>query len=285
MYFVSRIYQSLKIVVATFGLTGSVIAIVYGSLMSGGAVFIVGGSLCLVNSLFNFGESGKVINDIKKQISKLKDNLTVFSKENFKLKENVEEFSKLRDEFVKRNIILQQTLEETVNQISQLDKVQSELRVNLNDQKLQINFLKDENNELNKSLDKFQEENEKLQHMIQSANQQLLHIEHLKTQYETENQKLSENNEELGLQIKKQSKIIEESKKLIKTLAQFGDSYNDFSATLDQNVIKLDHTQGNLEQTAIVLEKLVDRLKGQKFEDMDLNNDGKISQDEFNHAL
>jgi len=50
-------------------------------------------------------------------------------------------------------------------------------------------------------------------------------------------------------------------------------------------VVKLDDTQDDLDQTAKQLEALVEKLKSQKFEELDINQDGAISKDEFEKNL
>ena len=98
MYFISRMYQTIKGLIAMTGVTGSVLAIVYGSMASGGTVFVVGGVLCMANSLFNIIEIGKVTVDIRKQIHTLETTIDGFlrdgkanneahAKENRKLRE------------------------------------------------------------------------------------------------------------------------------------------------------------------------------------------------------
>jgi predicted Zn-dependent peptidase len=76
-----------------------------------------------------------------------------------------------------------------------------------------------------------------------------------------------------------------ESKNLIQSLAKFGDQYTQFSTTIDTDILRLDQTTNNLDQTADILHNLVDRLKSQTFEKLDLNQDGIVTQDEFSSGL
>jgi predicted Zn-dependent peptidase len=76
-----------------------------------------------------------------------------------------------------------------------------------------------------------------------------------------------------------------ESKNLIQSLAKFGDQYTQFSTTIDTDILRLDQTTNNLDQTADILHNLVDRLKSQTFEKLDLNQDGSVTQDEFSSGL
>jgi hypothetical protein len=101
----------------------------------------------------------------------------------------------------------------------------------------------------------------------------------------TENQTLHESNKELNVQIAKQSEIIIESKSLIQNLAQFGDRYTAFEETLGNDLVRLENASTEMDDTASVLRKLVNKLKNETFEKLDINNDGYITRDEFHEGL
>src|SRR5437016_6035626 len=121
MYFLSRVYQSIKFLTALSGTGGAIVAIVYGALWSGGTVFIVGGSFCLANSVFNIVEIGKVNFDIRKQIGELTTSLGYFTRQNMELHTNIDSLSKLRDQFTTQNTKLQKTLQLSADRIKQLE--------------------------------------------------------------------------------------------------------------------------------------------------------------------
>lgn len=85
----------------------------------------------------------------------------------------------------------------------------------------------------------------------------------------------------MNKQLEKQNEIIEQSKKLIQNLAQFGDKYTAFSSNIDTNLIKLDTTNNSLENTSNILKTLVDKLENETFDELDLNHDGVITREEF----
>lgn len=299
MYFISRIYQSIKCLTAVSGTTGAIIAIVYGALMSGGTIFIVGGSLCLANSVFNLIEIGKINVDIKQQINELKMNLKLFSQENVSLHTNVISLNNIRDQFIKENKKLQDTIDEGIEHIGQLEKLKDEydeinkkLSAQLEDNKDQIIEMTNENKTLKMNVekiiqlhDKFSKENVTLKELLGQANEQISEITKIKIEYEEEMKKMYNNNEKMNEQIRKQNEIINESKKLIQSLAQFGDKYEQFSTSIDTNLIKIDNTNNNLDNTAKILKNLVNKLENQTFEQLDNNNDGLISQEEFSEGL
>ena len=83
----------------------------------------------------------------------------------------------------------------------------------------------------------------------------------------------------------KQIEIIQDSKALIVNLSKFGDKYQEFSDNIDTNIIKLDNTGDDLDQTANVMKNLVEKLKHQTFRMMDNNQDQQITKEEFEEAL
>ncbi len=278
MYFINNFYRSIKTIAATLGLVGSSLMIIYGVLQTGGTVYVVSGSLCLANALFNLGETGKVLADIKNQVDRLKSNLNLFSQENQELQIHVHS--------------LGNTVEQSLVQIDRLEKLRVKLDKQLSKKQDQLLLLGSNNSDLGETLSKFQEENQQLQVLLQEAKEQLLGLENLKLEFEEDHQKMN-------YQLEQQKKLIEDSKTLINHLAQFGDTYNEFSTTIDTNMIKLentqqdfagtqqvfDQTQQNLDQTSQVLSNLVEKLKQQKFNELDTDHDGKISQNEFETNL
>jgi len=301
MYFLGKVYQSIKMVTAIVGATGSVMAIVYGATMvaTGGTPIIVGGSLCLANSVFNLLEIGKINIDIKNQINELKLNLVRFGQQNIELENNVKGLSDLKDKFILQNQQLQTTLESSADQLEHLQKIKEEydecnirLATQLEDGHEQLlgysennTLLGDNVNKLIEFKSQFQQENTELRSLLNQAHYQVVQIESLKNTYANEINNLNLTNNTLTEQVTKQAKIIEESKNLIQSLAKFGDQYTQFSSTIDADILRLDSTTNNLDQTADMLHNLVDRLKSQTFNKMDANNDGIITEDEFSSGL
>lgn len=95
MYVKSNIYKVVKAASAITGTGGSVLAIIYGALLSGGLPFIIGGSLCLANSIFNLVEFIKVNPDICDEIKRLDEKLRSSTKLNGKFRREVSELRKL----------------------------------------------------------------------------------------------------------------------------------------------------------------------------------------------
>lgn len=117
-------------------------------------------------------------------------------------------------------------------------------------------------------------------------------LTHVKTDIVAENQELQKTIAETNKQIEYQDQQItklkllyDDAKKLLVNLASAGDMFNEFSHVIDTSVIKLDDTKADLDQTAGTLKKLVERLGQEKFQDMDLNQDGVLTPLEFSQAL
>lgn len=301
MYYLGKVYQSVKMATAIVGSVGSIMAIVYGATMAatGGTPIIVGGSFCLANSVFNLLEIGKVNIDIKKQIDELKQNLTRFGQQNIELEKNVQGLTDIKDQFMRQNQELQTTLESSADQLEHLQKIKEEydeinhkLSAQLEDGHDQVEKYTENNNLLGENVGKllefkvqFEQENAELRALLNKAHFQVVQIEALKNSYATEIEILDRSNTTLTEQITKQAKIIEESKNLIQSLAKFGDQYTQFSSTIDADISRLDTTTNNLDQTADVLHNLVDRLKSQTFSKLDTNQDGIITESEFSENI
>lgn len=281
-YVIGKFYQSIKFIVATAGTGGSIAAIVWGSAFSGGVIPIVGGSLCLANSLFNYIEIGKVNFDIKKQLSDLTLRLTQFSQENTRLSDNVDSLAQLRDQFIKENNTLQATLQKSAIHLDQLEKIKNEYdQVNT---KLSTE-LHQENSSLGDNVAKIITLYNQFAENLGQANTQLAKIEEIKASYEAQIGELKNSNAVMAKEIHEQNQLIIQSKRVIKTLAQFGDEYKSIATGLDTDLSKLDQTDANLEHTSLVLHNLVDELQNKTFDEIDTNHDGMISREEFLAAM
>lgn len=305
-YFVTRIYRSLKFLFASLGLAGSTLAIIYGSIQTGGTVYIVGGSICLANSIFNFWEVGKVSADILKQINNLKNNIEVFNEKleffankNTQLERSIIQLEEIKDSFVKKNQLLKQNLTSSLSQIDKLEKVKNkymnlnlDLEKSIQEENGQIIALNDKNKDLQSNLEKvyqvkeeFQKENEEYQLLLKKTEQQVYEVEAINRDLKNQLQSLETNNETLTRQLQEQQELINDSKQLILDLSRFGDRYNQFADTIDTNVIKLENTQDNLHTTTGVLKTLMEKLRGETFENLDQNSDQVVTEEEFNQGL
>jgi len=320
MYFFGKIYRSSKMLAASLGSIGSVLAIVYGVLMSGGTVFIIGGSLCLVNSIFNFLDIAKVDKDIKKQVDNLKKQTTElsykiqdFEHENQELHQNVTDLTDLKEVFIEKNTELQITMNSSLTQLETLEDLKDEylsanrdLEHHLEEEKNQLVRLEDRNSELEGSLQKminlksqFGFENNRLKALVNQGQEQVEALDAIKARYLCENQKMageledmSDNNEQLKGQITylddqvvKLRSLYQDSKKLLLNLATAGDLFNQFSDSIDTTIVRLDDTQEDLDITASTLHNLVEKLGQSSFKDLDIDEDGIVTEEEFQQAV
>lgn len=270
-YYISKIYISLKATTAFAGIIGSLLAIIYGVIQTGGTVFIIGGSLCLVNSVFNVIEVGKVNLDIKRQIAELEKSIGKFIAQTDRLQELAVINERNAGYYRAENHKLKKLVEKSELQIVKMEDIQ--------------NGLKDQLTAMNKNAEKFEElkiqysvEIDNLRNTICELEVQVHSLEELTVDYRQENLKFAE-------QVKHQQQIIIDSRELIKNLAQFGDTYSHFAETLNGEIHNLNETGLDLAQTSNLLKRLVDKLKGEKFSEFDLNKDGVITQEEFESEL
>lgn len=267
MYFTTKLYQSIKGTTATLGTVGAVLAICFGA-TGGGTVYIVGGSLCLANSIFNLIEFGKVNIDIKKQLKTLDLALQNFQNKIITLNSSVESF-------LAETTHLKKLLENANAQIQYMDEIRKDLV--------------DANKVTKSQLVTFQSENTKLKTTMKDIQEQFQKVQAVYQEQVKENEELHKNNtvykkqlEQQTEQIKQQEEIILQSKALIQNLAKFGDKYTQFAETINNNLLQ---TNDDLADTSQVLRDLVEKLRNQTFEKLDSNNDGVVTNVEFNEAI
>ena len=90
----------------------------------------------------------------------------------------------------------------------------------------------------------------------------------------------------------KLKKLYDNTRELLKNMTEAGDLFNQYSETIGTNASNildaadgLDETQGNLDETLYVLDALVNKIKDNTFDDIDKDNDGIITQDEFDDFI
>jgi len=302
MYFLSKCFRFAKASLAVIGTLMSTGVIVYGVVTSGGAIYIVGGGFYLATSLFLGFDSSKVLADIRKQIDILKTDLDLFDSENRQLCQNIDHLKQVKENFVKENRKLHSTLEQTEEHMRKLKHLKDELEENIEAEKDELTHFSVQNEELSQKLEQinqlkeaYQQENEQLQTLLDNGQNQIGKLEQLKIEYASEililrddlqltqqnNYDLKDQVKEMDVQLEKLRKLYQDTKQLMYNLSQAGDIFNQFSTSIDTSVVKLDTTQDDLDETARQLKQLVEKLKDQTFEEIDLDQDGKITKDEF----
>ena len=293
-YFVGKIYQSIKATTAVSGVVGSLLAIIYGALIikSGGTVIVIGGSLCMANSLFNIVEVGKVNFDIKKQIKALDTSLEFFVKQNDVLTENVSISKKNNEDQARENKRLQEIVTKAEKHINKLEKIQQELAKTKEDLATENQILSETSKEMQTQLaevkilkNDLQSENDDFSATVQELRDQVDVIERLKEQSIEETKSLHDNNEQLAAQITHQTKIIADSRALIKKLAQFGDDCTTFGETLGNELDRLGGTTEDLDHLSRVFTTLGNKLEGETFDKLDTDGDSVITKKEFQEGL
>lgn len=212
MYFISRIFQGLKVTIATAGLIGASLVLGYG-IVAAKTVYIVGGSLCLIQSGILFFDSSKVLLDIKKQIGRLKNCIEEFRTENIQLQHNVHQLEIAKDQIISQTTRLEKSLQHGKEQLVKLEELKNkyqtlseDLEINLNKEKESVATLENQTEVFkvqNKELEhrteeliavkgQLEYENSNLKNTVAVIREELIELEDLKTKYITENAKLQE---------------------------------------------------------------------------------------------
>ena len=323
MFYLTTVYQGLKMAVAGVGGLGSFGAIVYGAflgLSTSGIIYIVGGSIWLTETCFILFDSAKVSSEIREQVNVLKANLKDFESENLHLKWSVSELNKVREEFVNENkklVILLEKSDRNIKNLSKLkekfEKQAKEYKVLLDEEKRQLEILSNQNiiyiqentnltngvKEIQKIKAELEGEIKNYQIVLKKCNDHIKILEKLRDDYILENEKLQETNysnqkqlDILREQVQKLRELYNNSRELLVNLAEAGDLFTQFNSTLHESLVdisttaeSLDETQEHFDETLNTLKNLVQKLKKSSFKDLDVNNDGIITKEEFEDGI
>lgn len=298
-YFLSKIFNGVKLGCATLGIIMSGSVILYGLVTKGAAFYIIGGTVFCCVSAFNCFDSSKVVMDIKKEINKIKAEISEFKLENNQLSNNIDELEMIKDNYVKE-------LEKINKQMKKSEKFANELKLLKDDYEHQNQLLndaleksqfqlvdfKDQVEELNKTKENIVVQNVQLQSNIKLLSKDIQELEFTKITYQQQLDKLNTENADLKESLTKLHKIYNDTKTLMVQLATLGDEYNQFAANIDASTLKLDEkidtitsATNNIDNVSNQLDNLLTKLKDTKFNELDENNDGVISMSEFEEGL
>jgi chromosome segregation ATPase len=316
MLFLSTIWHYSKLLVTSVG-SLLALAMLIGGIVIGpttqGIIIIVGGSVFLVQSIILFFDNSKIHAQMKEHLKKLDTELNYFESQNKIHSANVQKF-------VDENRTLIKSLDRTQKQLDRLTSIKDEYEITykkynallleqktqLIEQGEQIKLYQSENDELKVTLIEIQNleaqmkiELEKYRKTIIDSETQILLLEKTKDSFLEENKKLQEINisnesqlTSLKEQVVKLKQLYTNSLELLNNLKQAGDLFNQFGESIGTQVIKLDNvseslevTQTELDETVVIFQNLIDKLKQTNFQKLDTNTDGNISIEEFNNNL
>lgn len=136
---------------------------------------------------------------------------------------------------------------------------------------IHVESIEKNNKKFNKKINELNDSNFKLASEISDLGK-------LRSSLTSELQSLSTDNKTLHEHLKKMKSIQINSRKLINSLLAAGDDYKEFNKIFENNVHQLQDTEQ-------MLNILVNDMRKNTFLDMDENNDGIVSQAEYNRYI
>lgn len=179
--------------------------------------------------------------------------LNKLNKENTRLE-------KSNDEYCKLNLQLQSNIESLTKLQSSLEKENEEFSQTNDKLLITVDQMKDINKNLISNYTKLYEENAALMQNVDNFKQ--------------ENIKLTETTDRQEQQIKDLSLIQSQAKQLISTLMSSSSDLNGLHDKLFTSIDRID-------STSAAMTILLEHLSADKFDQIDVNRDGKITQDEL----
>lgn len=262
--YMSKCYQNFKLVVASSSAVLSLVTTIVGMNIGVLPLAITGG-LSTFTSGFVVFDTVAAWSAIKGDVDRLVMANEIYNNENNNLQKNIDT---LRQTNIKTNIENNRLNELSKKSKEQLDRL-------LHNNKTYLELLKEHEIIIVSE----QKENDELSNLLRSLKKHVDTVEHVRDEYLTENKRLSdlnEKNEELIIQFKKQ---ISEMDNLI---SDTKDTVIDINESATNTNRELEDTHDNYEDTLTKLIKIVNTIKMQTFDEMDKNQDGNISREEFN---
>jgi chromosome segregation ATPase len=298
MNFFSNVYQRTKLAFSGIGVAGSTTTIIVGIVATKGLLaipLIIGGISWLCVSSISLVETMSTYSLIKKDIDRLRKNITDFENENFELKSNIatmrgdlKKLKEVRLAFIEENKKLVTSLRESEKQILKMNDLVNENRELLTQEKLNVQSLEGNVQYLQKVRESFKDENNKLKTMNEDNLAIINSLENIKDEYVRENDELKKINQDsseqlifLENQVTKLKQLYVNTKQLMKNIVNASSTFSDISEDINKSAQNLDNTNENYNKTLDQMQNLLERLKDKTFDDLDINDDGIITEEEF----
>lgn len=284
-YFLSKAWRTTKLGVATTLTLVSAGILLYGVFTVGGLFNVIMGAIGLAGSAIIFVDSSKVHNDVAKAMEKNEELTRDYRETADELHQQTSDF---RDENValQRNVFsLGKSLKEAVKHTQALQKIKSKLEItassleqDIEDNRIQVFKLAQHVDELSDIRQELTTERNELEISVKKADEQTKSLQVL---YET----ALASDQAHQVQIEKLKLIVESSQKVLLAVANVGDQFDQFSTTIDTQLINMENQNDSLENTAHVMDVLLNQLQDKTFDDLDENKDGVVTADEFDNIL
>lgn len=298
MNFFSSIYQKIKLAFSGLGVAGSTATIIVGIVVTKGLIaipIIAGGISWLCVSSISLVETMSTYSIIKKDIDRLRNNIETFENENFELKANITsmngDIKKLmaaRVAFVEENKKLVESLKKSEKQILTMNDIINQNKILLEEEKTTVESLNASILYLKEVKQNFNAENNKLKEINENNLEIINSLTNIKEEYIRENNELKKINVEnsaqleyLENQVDKLKQLYTNTKELMKNIVNASSTFNDISEDINNSAQNLDNTNENYNKTLNQMQNLLERLKDKTFDDFDKNNDGVITEEEF----
>jgi chromosome segregation ATPase len=196
----------------------------------------------------------------EKQLNTSKVQLETLSGENVKLTEIVGNLESEIEDIAKQNAVHGKNNETQAAHIQKLEE--NVFSINLANGRLQeeIVNIKAEREALTKSVDGIKAERDRLRDQ--------------NTKYAEQNIKAGDNIKKMEGIIAKQKIIQDNANKLIQSLMSAGDDFKDFQKVIKESLDRIDNT-------ADLLDVVATRMTDGKFDEIDVDGDGTVTEDEF----
>lgn len=271
--YLSKCWRGTKVTVASAQTLASSGVFLHGLLASGGALSIVLGTIGLacsallwIDSKGNF-EVARFVKQNEAILKSYRLQNEDFRNENLALQSNVEQLNQSLDKSAREVGSLQKLKEQYTVELSKLEKM-------LQDEKTQKASLATQVDRLDELRANFVSENDNLQQTLQSANEQKKQMAMLYEQARS-------SDATHRAQAEKLKTIVDSMQDLLAAVAHEGDQFEQFSKAIDTRLIDMDRQNQSLENTAHMMETLLERLTKDKFNSLDRNNDGVLTVDEL----
>jgi len=155
-------------------------------------------------------------------------------------------------------------------------------------EKLNVQSLESNVQYLKEVRESFKDQNNKLKTMNEDNLAIINSLENIKDEYVRENDELKKINQDsseqlifLEKQVTKLKQLYVNTKQLMKNIVNASSTFSDISDDINKSAQNLDNTNENYNKTLDQMQNLLERLKDKTFDDLDINDDGIITEEEF----
>lgn len=295
-YFFTRAFRGVKYGLSIAGGAACGIVIILGALGINTVLIPICGGIAFIPMAFIFFENTKVIRDMEKLVTQLKDELKEFTAKLQDFKLSVTQLGVERDEIRAERIKVSnvneslgkklaeadQTIQNLQKNLTQSEELSMKLKESLNKSEQNNQYLKETTEQLMKLKADREKQIQELNQTIVEVSEQLKLSREIGETYKIQLLEFENNNEKLKAEVDRVQGMYDKAKEVVSTILKSQEIFQEIQQDMAETESA---TKDNVSKMERLLEIFGKERTEEMFATLDRDNDGSLTREEFMDGL